>query len=672
MAGGSKGAISLYAKGGQVIAHRWAMAKQVFKFSVRWLIPIAVIFCGLYFYKNTTEYQRYLAVVWTIGEAKSFAGNVDVRVGFRNPNGTYADVSYDLVKRHPVVQEQLQSLVETAVRGATIAGGAVVASAGLFGAFFVLVGYMMGRKKFLRGSRIVDWTELRRTIRRDNRKHRDVPGYELGGIPYPAHTEQQHTLIVGSTGSGKSNILRDQIAQVRKLKDRAIIYDRTGALIAEFYDPKRDILLNPLDSRGVAYSLFNDVNSRADMDQVLSALIPEPKSSADPFWNQGARIVAGEAGWQVRNEVVSNPTERLQLNGRPFVSTRAWTSRLLRSNLEGLAKSLVGSAAAVVIDPESPKTAVSIRAIIATYFNCLRYLKDEPNGFSIRDWVENGEPGSFLFIGTRANKHESLKPLISLWMDIAINALLSLDQSRDRRQWIFLDELASLQRLPSLGTGLAESRQFGGCFVLGVQGPSQVRDIYGPDGAETIFNLCKTRAILNLPDEQSAKWASLQLGRGEVVETTENISYGASQYRDGVSLNERKTEEALVLPSEIQSMANLTAYLRFANAYPVTFKEFSFRPVKRIAEPFVPRPEDEISQIDVSETMADGADDIVAVDAAVQSAAQDSVREGAADGSPIKSDVEASESSEDAPVEARTGSTGDDWIFGKVNDAVRK
>lgn len=620
MAGGSNSAVHLYARGGQIIAHRWAMAKQVLKFSVLWMVPIAAIFCGVYFYKNTTEYQRYLTVVWAIGEAKSITGQEDVRVGFRNPNGTYAEVPYALVKRHPIVRQQWEELVSVTLRGVKIAGGTIIAAAVASGLFFIVVGSVIGRKRFLRGSRIVGWKELRKQIKRDNRKHRDLPGYELGGIPYPAHTEQQHTLIVGSTGSGKSNILRDQIAQVRRLKDRAIIYDRTGALITEFFDPKRDILLNPLDSRGVAYSLFNDVNSRADMDQVLAALIPEPKSSADPFWNQGARIVAGEAGWQVRNEIISNPDTVVQKNGRPFVSTRAWTRRLLRSDLTILANSLVGSAAASVIDPESPKTAVSIRAIIATYFNCLRYLKDEPDGFSIRDWVENGEPGSFLFIGTRANKHESLKPLISLWMDIAINALLSLDQSRDRRLWVFLDEVPSLQRLPSLGPGLAESRQFGGCFALGVQGPSQVRDIYGPDGAETIFNLCKTRVILNLPDEGSAKWASLQLGRGEVVETAENISYGASQYRDGVSLSERKTEEAIVLPSEIQAMANLTAYIRFANAYPVTFKEFKYRPVKRVAESFVPRPVDEIEQTDEPDTFPDACESPGVESAAVQSA----------------------------------------------------
>jgi len=647
------------------------MAKQVFKFSVRWLVPIAVIFCGLYFYKNTTEYQRYLAVVWAIGEAKSIAGADDVRVGFRNPNGSYADVSYALVKQHPVVREQWQGLVDTAVRGATIAAGAIAACATLFGMFFMLVGYLMGRKKFVRGARIVPWKELRKQIKADNRRERDVPGYTLGGIPYPAHTEQQHTLVIGSTGSGKSNILRDQIAQVRRMKDRAIIYDRTGALIAEFFDPKRDILLNPLDSRGAAYSLFNDVNSRADMDQVLAALIPEPKSAADPFWNQGARIVAGEAGWQVRNEIIGDPSARMQRNGRPFVSTRAWTSRLLRSNLAGLANSLVGSAAAVVIDPESPKTAVSIRAIIATYFNCLRYLKDEPDGFSIRDWVENGEPGSFLFIGTRANKHESLKPLISLWMDIAINALLSLDQSRDRRLWVFLDELTSMHKLPSLGPGLAESRQFGGCFALGVQGPSQVRDVYGVDGAETIFNLCKTRAILNLPDEQSAKWASLQLGRGEVIETTENISYGASQYRDGVSLNERKTEEALVLPSEIQSMANLTAYIRFANAYPLTFREFTFRPVKRIAEPFVPRPVDEIDQMDDAFSIQGQGVGESTEDAAVQSAASESVPEDASDNTAMAAPEE-QERVTNVPTDSASNGEVDPWALSGVNDAVRK
>ena len=70
-------------------------------------------------------------------------------------------------------------------------------------------------------------------------------------------------------------------------------------------------------------------------------------------------------------------------------------------------------------------------------------------------------------ISSTGDRHESLKPLITAWLDIAINALLSLPEKTDRRIWVILDELGSLQQLPYLTSALAEARKFGGCFVVG-------------------------------------------------------------------------------------------------------------------------------------------------------------------------------------------------------------
>ena len=80
--------------------------------------------------------------------------------------------------------------------------------------------------------------------------------------------------------------------------------------------------------------------------------------------------------------------------------------------------------------------------------------------------------------------------MISTWLEIAVNALLSLPRKDGRRTWVILDELPTLHQLPSLRPGLAESRQFGGCFVLGVPVFSALHDLYGRDGAETISGLC--------------------------------------------------------------------------------------------------------------------------------------------------------------------------------------
>ena len=128
---------------------------------------------------------------------------------------------------------------------------------------------------------------------------------------------------------------------------------------------------------------------------------------------------------------------------------------------------------------------------------------------------------------------------------------------------MILDELPTLHQVPSLQPGLAESRQFGGCFVLGVQVASALRDLYGRNGAETISGLCGTRVVLAAPDRDTAQWSADSLGRSEVEEVAEGYSYGANTIRDGVSLTPRRELRSLALPSEIMRLPNLEGYLKF-------------------------------------------------------------------------------------------------------------
>ena len=177
--------------------------------------------------------------------------------------------------------------------------------------------------------------------------------------------------------------------------------------------------------------------------------------------------------------------------------------------------------------------------------------------------------GSFLFLTSRGDQHASLRGLISTWLEIAVNAMLTLAQDDGRRIWVILDELPTLHQVPSLQPGLAESRQFGGCFVLGVQVAAALRDLYGRNGAETISGLCGTRVVLAAPDRDTAQWSADSLGRSEVEEVTEAYSYGANTIRDGVSLTPRRELRALALPSEIMRLPNLEGYLKFPGPFPV-------------------------------------------------------------------------------------------------------
>ncbi|MBN0691365.1 type IV secretion system DNA-binding domain-containing protein, partial [Pseudomonas aeruginosa] len=96
---------------------------------------------------------------------------------------------------------------------------------------------------------------------------------------------------------------------------------------------------------------------------------------------------------------------------------------------------------------------------------------------------------------SNADTHASLKPVISMWLSIAIRGLLAMGENRNRRVWIFADELPTLHKLPDLVEILPEARKFGGCYVFGIQSYAQLEDIYGVKPAATLFDVMNTRAF---------------------------------------------------------------------------------------------------------------------------------------------------------------------------------
>ncbi len=387
-----------------------------------------------------------------------------------------------------------------------------------------------------------------------------------------------HVMICGTTGTGKTTLFADLIEQIRKNGDRAIIYDKMGGFVGRYYDPTKDVICNPFDARTPKWSVFSEGRKASDFEMMAKALIPEQKGMVDPFWILAARILFSKVADGLR--IAGNPTNE-QL-----------VSQLLKIDLTEMAALLKNTAAQSIIDEQSPKTALSVRAVMTAYLSCLEHLPDDPKAtpFSIRNWIEDDTRDGFMFLTSRGDMHESIKGLTTCWLEIAVNSLLSLEQSRDRKIWIILDEVPSLYNIPSLQPGMAESRQFGGCFVLGLQVWSAMRDIYGQNGAETLSGLARTRLILSTPDKATADWCSQALGNAEKTELQETLSYGAHDMRDGVSLAARNELRPIVLPTEIMSLPDLDGYIRLPQGFPVS--RFNIKPNKSplIAKAVVDRP----------------------------------------------------------------------------------
>jgi type IV conjugative transfer system coupling protein TraD len=536
-----------WTRGGQAIVHNVRMTTQVFFQTV--LAGLAIWIGGIIWYalEESTDYQRFVLLKLT---QASFQGDMPAPtpILFRTPKGRqYWTTTNDLLNSG-VAHHALQNLEKILVQGAAISGGFALLM--LFWAwfYFTRTGRGLGSNQFLRGARFGTVRQVRRALWRSARG-----SFEIGGVNVPDAFEPEHILICGAPGTGKTNIIVKMLAGIRKRGKRAIVYDTAGTFVEKFYRPGIDVLLNPLDARADHWSPWVDVPRDYHYDQIAESTIPD--KSGDPFWAKAARgtLVA--------------VLRKLARQERTLVSILLDT--LLRSKLKELAAFAQGTDAAAFISLEGERTSAGIQAELASVMRSFSYLDDTADGLSVRDWVENEKDDSWLFITVKADQLPSLRPLITVWLDIAISAIMSLSADRNRRLYCVIDELPSLQKLPSLSDFLARARKYGGCGILGFQSYPQLEATYGIQDAAAITGYCSTWVALRANDTPTAKHVSENLGQVEQVEANEGMSYGVNDMRDGVNLSRMQVTRPLVMHTEVTNLPNLAGFLRFGRNLPV-------------------------------------------------------------------------------------------------------
>jgi len=160
----------------------------------------------------------------------------------------------------------------------------------------------------------------------------------------------------------------------------------------------------------------------------------------------------------------------------------------------------------------------------------------------------------------------------------------------NRRIFFILDELGTLQRLSTIVQLLTLSRSKGGSCWLGIQDIGQLDKIYTQNIRQAIVNACGSNLIFAVADPITAKFLSDKIGDTEYVETEETYSMGTEDNRDGISLIRRKKTEKLVLPSDIQNLKDLNAYLKLPN-FDISKVEFRYKSYPDKHEPFLMKPE---------------------------------------------------------------------------------
>ena len=375
----------------------------------------------------------------------------------------------------------------------------------------------------------------------------------LAGLPIDPTDEVKHFKLIGTTGTGKSTAICEMLRGAFARGDRAVIADPDGGYLKRFYDERRgDSILNPFDTRASKWDLYAEITNDYDIDQLARSLIPDQDGS-ERSWRGYARTFFSAVVRQTHDAGVRDVRELYHL--------------LVTANVKELKVLVEGTPAQPFLDEHNSRMFDSIRSVTSSAVGALHYIgQQEGVPLAVRNWIGTGK--GVLFIPYQAGQIAALRSTISAWMRLAIFETMHRDAS-DQRLWFVVDELDALGQIDGLKDALARLRKFGGRCVLGFQSIAQVSGVYGRAEAQTIVENCGNTLVLRCSAGErggTSGFASQLIGQREVLRTTQSRSRHPLRLLPTITRSESLSIEPAVLDSEIEQLADLRGYLKFASS----------------------------------------------------------------------------------------------------------
>lgn len=434
-------------------------------------------------------------------------------------------------------------------------------------------------QKHLRGTRRIDaatFCKMSRRVKDPATAIKTKTGY----LVVSDKKLREHTLILGATGSGKSqlilNYLRDIVLKKGGIKLVAV--DRKGELWAHFGNPKKDFLFHPYDQRGVSWSIFDEVKIELD-DLGKMSKIPDDVSAItsilfqldtrrgdDAFWYAAAASVANSAICYCLLNGLLTMKALLDVLAKPAVELDKLFATLppaLQAGRQGMG------------DPTG-KQAGSVLAICAETMKALSPFYDSPGGWSAREWINSGSGN--LFISTAGRNDVIFARVVSLVIDLIGRELKQFpDDGQGKTKVLFVvDELGSYPQITTLIWLLTLGRSKGVATIIANQTISKIEKVYGRDEAHNLFANLKTKYIFMMPEPTDADYCAKMIGSAEVERTSksENRSAGIFGRRNGDSNNTGKqiTQDLPFLASDLQNLQAGEAVTIHPNLLPAVAK----------------------------------------------------------------------------------------------------
>ncbi len=342
-------------------------------------------------------------------------------------------------------------------------------------------------------------------------------------LPVGENMLSRHLLLLGSPGTGKSNLMAHLLRNVRANlmdQDVMVVLDPTGEYYAAFYQ-QGDIVFAD-DARAgdqdktEAWNLYAELCEEDRVIEDASALCDllfdeRIRSAAEPFYASAARDLMMALIVYLRRkgeeELQNNLALRELIDGFDFDSMRAILEQ--EPDLRALA--------AYLNKPDSAETLGVVAALQQATRELLQGRFCQDGTLGMRPLVR-GKGGKVIFVCYDPSHGPVLRPIYAALLDVCLQEALSRTQN-EGSVYLFLDGLAGFPPLSHLEDALLLGRSKGLKIILSTIGVSQLLSCYGPAVAQSLLCSFGTTVAFRLHDRPSREYVKGLYGRHRVVES---------------------------------------------------------------------------------------------------------------------------------------------------------
>lgn len=324
---------------------------------------------------------------------------------------------------------------------------------------------------------------------------------------------EYHNLVIGSTGSGKTQtVVKPMVNLLAKKGESMIITDPKGEIyeysaeylreqgykiiVLNFRDPKNGNAWNPLTLPYQNYKNGNVDKSTELLDDVALNIIRDPNNKSEPFWeNSAADYFSGLA----LGLFMDAKEEEVNMNSINYMSSvgeeRFAASTYIKEyfNLKGQDSSAYIFASGTINAPKDTAGGITstFRQKVRTFAS--REILSEMLSYSDFDMRDIGKEKTVVFMIIHDEKttyHSLLTIFIKQCYETLIDVAKENGGKLQYRTNFILDEFANMPPLKDVDSMVSAARSRDIRFTFIIQNFAQLNDVYGKEVAEVIKGNC--------------------------------------------------------------------------------------------------------------------------------------------------------------------------------------